>query len=599
MRIDRNFLGVLASTYLASIEMDGSLSSSPRSARVAFDRFELDLRSGELRKDGRKIRLQPQPFQLLALLVENAGEVVTREQVCSALWPVDTFVDFDHGLAVAVNKIREALGDSADDSRFVETLPKRGYRFIASVDQSIAPVPSRGMKQPSIAVLPFANISASKDNEFFGDGLAEEIINALAQTSGLMVSGRTSSFFFRGKDVELAEIGRRLNVQYILEGSVRREGNHVRVTAQLIKVADSFHIWSARYDREMTDLFAIQDDITKAIADSLRVRLSPQTVAPRHHIPDLAAYDAYLKARHHLLVRPTSGSAALGKTLVDRAIQIDPKFPLPYSLLGVYYTAQASWASMPARDALKSARAAEQGALLIDASLPEAHAMMGCCAAMDYEWAEAEDHWRLAMLRQPVPQDVLFWHANHFLLPIGRVAEAIEAETKVLENDPLNLLYRHHLAVSLRHAGRLQEAEAELRKILEVDDSYVLALGTLGSICAQQGSFEEALKLTEAAFSMAPITPLAGQLAALLKHRGATSRSDSLVNGLMSGERVAAPVGMAIFHALLKQFDAAAEYTERAVDERYPLLIAVIRPLFEDSRQWAAVAKRMNLHGLL
>ncbi|HTU32163.1 MAG TPA: FlgO family outer membrane protein [Candidatus Acidoferrum sp.] len=571
--------------------------SSPRSARLAFDRFELDLRSGELRKDGRKIRLQAQPFQLLALLVENTGEVVTREQVCRALWPADTFVDFDHGLAVAVNKVREALSDSADDSRFVETLPKRGYRFIAPVEQTAAPLASHGMTQSSIAVLPFANISANKENEVLGDGLAEEVINALARTSGLMVSGRTSSFFFRGKDVELSEIGRHLNVQYVLEGSVRREGNHVRVTAQLVKVADGFHLWSARYDREMTDLFAIQDEITTGIAESLRVTLSPETAAPRRRVPDLAAYDAYLKGRDHLLVRPVSGSAEIGKQLLERAIQLDPKFPLPYSLLGIYYTAQASWAAMPACDAIQLARAAEEGALRIDPSLPEAHAMMGCCAGMDYAWAQAEQHWRLAMRHQSVSHDVLFWHANHFLLPIGRVGEAIEVESKVLESDPLNLLYRHHFAVSLRHSGRLQEAEAELRKILGVDANYTLALGTLGSICAQQGRLNEALKLTEAAHAMAPIGPFAGQFAALLKRTGATSQADSLVDKLSCGEIGSAAVGLTVFHALLGQFDQAADYADQAINERYPLLIAVSRPLLGGSPQWPALAKRMNLPG--
>ena len=277
-----------------------SAPSRVRSSRIAFDWFELDLRSGELRKEGRRIRLQAQPFKLLALLIENAGEIVTREEVWRTLWHKDTFVDFNHGVAVAVNKLREALGDSVQRPRFIETFPKRGYRFIARIEPPVG----CAVDPPSIAVLPFVNITADKENEYFGDGLAEEIINALAQMSGVMVAGRTSSFYFRGKDVELAEIGRCLNVQYILEGSVQRSGNHVRVTAQLIKVADGFHTWSARYDRELTDLFAVQDEITTAIAEALRLRLSTEAGRPRRRQPDLAAYDAYLKAREQLLVRP-------------------------------------------------------------------------------------------------------------------------------------------------------------------------------------------------------------------------------------------------------------------------------------------------------
>jgi len=566
-------------------------SSSPR---ISFRRFELDLRSGELRKEGRKIRLQARPFQLLALLVQNAGEVVTREEVCRALWPADTFIDFDHGVAVALNKIREALSDSADNPRFIETLPRRGYRFIAPVEQAVVPAPAQ--RHPSIAILPFVNIGDDKQNEYFGDGLAEEIINALAKTSGLMVAGRTSSFFFRGKDVELGEIGRRLNVQHILEGSVRRAGNHVRVTAQLIGVADGFHLWSDRYDREVTDLFAIQDEITRAIAEALRVKLSPEAVRPGRR-PNLAAYDAYLKGREQLLVRLSPGSVALGKELLERAIQLDPHFALPYSLLGIYYTVQASWGALPAREAIQAARAAEQGALRVDPSLPEAHAMMGCCAGMDFNWSEAEQHWGSAMVREPVPPDVLFWHANHFLMPIGRVGEAVEVESKVLENDPLNLLYRNHLAVSLRHSGRLREAEAELRKVLEVDSRYTIALGTLGALCAQQGRFEEGLKSTETAYAIAPSALLAGQLAALLVRAGEAGRAGALIDSLKSGVACAACLGLVVFHALSGQFAEAADYAERAIEERHPSFIAVARPLLMSAPQWGALAKRMNLPG--
>jgi TolB-like protein len=574
-----------------TLPMERSLPSRPHSARVAFDRFELDLRSGELRKEGRRVRLQAQPFQLLALLIENAGEIVTREEAWRTLWQKETFVDFDHGVAVVVNKLREALGDSVQKPRFIETLPKRGYRFIARIE------PPAGFTEdpPSIAVLPFVNMTADKGNEYFGDGLAEEIINALAQMKGLMVAGRTSSFYFRDKDVELGEIGRCLNVQYILEGSVQRSGNHVRVTAQLIKVSDGFHTWSARYDRELTDLFGVQDEITRAIAEALRLKLSPEAGTPRRRQPELAAYEAYLKARDQLIVRPSQGSAAASKQCLESAIQLDPKFALPYGLLGVYYTVQAFWAGLSPREAIRAARAAEQEALRIDPSLPEAHAMLGCCAGMEFSWREAEQHWNLAMTREPVPPDVLFWYANHFLLPVGRVSEAVDLESKVLEHDPLNFLYRHHWAVALRHLGKLQEAEAELRRVLEVDGQYPLALGTLGSICARQGRLEEALKFTEAAYARVPLAPFCGQLAALLMSAGATSRSNALIDGLKSGVRCDASVGLTIFHGMLGQFAQAAEFAEQAIEERYTALIAIVRPLLQASPQWPALAKQMNL----
>jgi serine/threonine-protein kinase len=288
---------------------------------------------------------------------------------------------------------------------------------------------------------------------------------------------------------------------------------------------------------------------------------------------------------------------ALGKELLERAIQLDPHFALPYSLLGIYYTVQASWGALPAREAIQAARAAEQGALRVDPSLPEAHAMMGCCAGMDFNWSEAEQHWGSAMVREPVPPDVLFWHANHFLMPIGRVGEAVEVESKVLENDPLNLLYRNHLAVSLRHSGRLREAEAELRKVLEVDSRYTIALGTLGALCAQQGHFEEGLKSTETAYAIAPSALLAGQLAALLVRAGEAGRAGALIDSLKSGVACAACLGLVVFHALSGQFAEAADYAERAIEERHPSFIAVARPLLMSVPQWGALAKRMNLPG--
>ena len=448
--------------------------------------------------------------------------------------------------------------------------------------------------QPSIAVLPFDDMSADKTNEFFSDGLAEEIIHALAQVPGLKVAGRTSSFFFRGKDVEFAEIGRRLNVDHILEGSVRQAGNRVRVTTQLIKVADGFHLWSERYDREMTDIFAIQDEITQAIATALRMKLSPESAANRPYTPNLRAYEAYLKSRDYWF-KPSQDSLTRVKESVEHAIRLDPKFALAYSMLGIYYTMLANLGVRPAREVIPLARAAELDALRVDPSLPEAHALLGVCDGIDYEWRAAESRWHLAMAREPVSRDVRFWYGNHYLLPIGRSAEAVEAMTWGLELDPLNLLYRHHLAVGLRHAGRLEHAEVELRKVLEVDENFPPALDTLGAICAQQGRFDEALVLTERAYSFAPwASPTVGQLAALLLRSGATSRAKAFLETLQSGEVCGASAGLAIFHAMCGEHDRAVEWGGRATEERHPLLVRALRPLLT-VQQWSTLAKRMNL----
>ncbi len=448
----------------------------------------------------------------------------------------------------------------------------------------------------SIAVLPFANLSADKENEYFGDGLAEEIINALANVPGIRVTGRTSSFSFRGKDLDAAEIGRRLKVEHLLEGSVRRAGNRLRVTAQLITVRDGFHLWSERYDRELTDIFAIQDEVTQAITDVLRIKLSPQAADRPRREPNLRAYEAYLTARAHWF-RGTSQSQIQFKEFIDRAIALDPEFGPPHALLGGYYSMVGHLGLRPAREVVPLGRAAVEEALRLDPSLPEAHSLLGVWAGtFSFDWSEAERQWRLAMAGEPVSREVRLWYGNHYLLPMGRPAEAVEFMAGGVEADPLNLLYRHHLARGLRNAGRLRDAEDELRKILELDANFPYALGTLGSLCAHEGRLEEALVLTEQACALMPwANAFAGQLAALLRRTGENRRAEALRESLSRGGAYGAPTGMTIFHAMCGEFERAGEWAVRAVDERYPEFLNMLRPWLQSSPQWRALARLMNL----
>src|SRR5262245_61589817 len=456
--------------------------------------------------------------------------------------------------------------------------------------------PAARDRKGSIAVLPFANLSAEKENEYFGDGLAEEVINALAQVPGLRVAGRTSSFQFRGKDIDVAEVGRRLNVEQLLEGSVRRAGNRIRVTAQLIKVADGFHLWSERYDREWTDIFAIQDEITHAIASALRIRLSADAPAPRSYTPNLHAYEATLKARD-LWFSAFPGSFEQTKALLERAIALDPQFALPYSLLGGCYTMLANLGFTPAREAMPLARAAEEHALRVDPELPEAHALLGVCAGcFGHDWIGAEREWQLAMAREPTSRDVRFWYGNHYLLPIGRLTEAVETMASGLQDDPLNLLYRHLYARGLRHLGRHDEAEAELGGVLDIDAKFPWALETLGAVCAQQGKWEEALAVTERAHVVTPWSyTVMGQLAALLHRAGDRTRTDALLETLGTGDAYGASTGLAIFHAMSGDAEQAATWAARGIAQRFLPLVYMLAPLLRSQRQWPALARLMSL----
>ncbi len=271
---------------------------------VRFSAFEVDFRNGEVRKHGFRIRLQDQPFHVLQILLDHPGELVTREELQRRIWPADTFVDFEKGLNNAIKRLREALGDDAEKPRFIETLSKRGYRFISPVEElakgaRTPNVPAAAVTVDSIVVLPFVNMSMDTENEFFADGITEEIINALAQIEELHVVARSSAFSFKGKHIDPRIVGEQLNVRRVLEGSVRRAGNRLRIMAQLVNAADGYHLWSERYDREMKDVFEIQDEIARSIAERLKVTLERPRQEPlvKAGTKNLEAYQRYLKGR--------------------------------------------------------------------------------------------------------------------------------------------------------------------------------------------------------------------------------------------------------------------------------------------------------------
>src|SRR3954471_3197619 len=263
-----------------------AFNGAPRIIRFAS--FELDEGAGELRREGMKIRLQEQPFQILTILLNNAGKIVSRDELREKIWTSNTFVDFDHGINNAIKRLREALGDTSETPRYIETLPRRGYRLLHAVATTSPDV--------SIAVLPFLSLSADPENEIFADGMCEEIISSLAQLKNLHVTARTSSFVFKGKHVDLRVIGEQLNVRTVLEGSVRKAGNRLRITAQLINAADGYHLWSERYDRNMEDI-----EISLAILNALKVKLLGDEKAEvlKRYTGNTEAYQFYLQGRYH------------------------------------------------------------------------------------------------------------------------------------------------------------------------------------------------------------------------------------------------------------------------------------------------------------
>jgi serine/threonine-protein kinase len=433
----------------------------------------------------------------------------------------------------------------------------------AALEQARAPGVHR---QPSIAVLPFTNMSGDKEQDYFSDGLAEEIINALAQIPGLKVTARTSAFFFKGKDVKVAQIASELGVEHILEGSVRKGGSRIRITAQLIGAADGFHLWSERYDRELTDVFAVQDEISASIAAILKNKLMAGPEGGRNYTPNIAAYEAYLNAIHHLWNRTSPESLEKSREYYELAARLDPGFALPHAGLALYYHIVSS-SFLDPRQGVVLGRQAAQKALELDPSLPEAHAWLGIFAAWaDYDWNEAQRRFDIAFSREPVSPVLRSWYGYFYLRQVGRSLEAVAQHRRALEEDPLNLIMRVGLAVSLTAAGKDEEALAEARRILELDPNFVAAY-TLQALNVTKAPLPEALAFAEEGFTLAPWNPItAGLLAGLLVKSGDRARAAELIGVLGDGRANAAPVAFAIYHLLCGKVEKAAEWTERALE---------------------------------
>ena len=449
----------------------------------------------------------------------------------------------------------------------------------------------------SIAVLPFANMSGDKEQEYFSDGLAEEIINLLAQTPGLKVIARTSAFAFRGKEQDIRAIAATLGVSTILEGSVRRSGERLRVTAQLISALDGGHLFSERYDRVMADIFGLQDEIAAAITGALRIKLATDAPTPHRYVPKTDAYEAFLKARYHE-VRFTPEALDLAFQYYEQAITLDPGFALAQVGLGIYHMDSTYWGRRPASETLPLARHQAEQALLLDPALPEAHALMGYIEAHDFQWQQAGAHFDLGMRCPPTSILVRRLFAIFEFLR-GNLQRAIEVVKTIIQEDPLAVWPRMNLNAFLQGAERYGEAIEQLRKVLELDENLVVARVTLALLLADRGDLAQASIEARRAYEAAPWYPDATAiLAGLLHQSGEENEAERLMSAMCAGPGLECHA-RSVYHLLCGDTDEGADWAEKALAERdyvmmFYLQFAVSKGLRTSSR-WPRIAEMMNL----
>lgn len=616
---------------MISSRLDGYLLMSAAqnpSGRVRFGAFEADLRAGELRKDGIRIRLQQQPFLVLAQMLEHPGEIVTRDDLQKKLWPENTFVDFDHGLNKAISKIRDALGDSAEGPRFVETVARRGYRFLAEVRPVDGAITSgtgsasrswfqlflnwkglvvvlvlalaasaislqlrshRSSHIRSLAVLPMDNIAGDQTQDYFADGMTDELITDLGQISALRVISRTSIMPYKRTRKPLPEIAKELGVDAIVEGSVLRSGDRVRITAQLIDAAQDKHLWAQSYEGALGDTLALQSDVARAIADEIRIQLSSQEEAALRNVKPVnpQAYDSYLEGRFFWNKRTADGL----KTAVDyfnRAIDEDPNYARAYSGLADTYALLGDWqyAVMTPKQAFPLAKAAATKALNLDSSLGEAHNSLAFCLdGFDWNFESAGTEFRRAIELNPGYATAHHWYAWHLSL-MGHNNEAIDEMRKAQSLDPLSLIINADFAELLLIAHMDDESIQQSRRTIELDGNFALAHNQLGQALLRKGSYSDATAELQAAVRLSGGSPTCkANLARAYALSGKKSDAEQLLADLKlhSSPAYSRSSEIAIVYAALGDRNQAMTWLDKGFEERFNPGV-LLRPGFDSLR---------------
>ncbi len=628
--------------------------------RFKFGVFEADLRTGELTRLGKRVRLQEQPFQLLAMLLEKPGELVIREELREGLWP-ETIVDFDHGLNKAIGKIRDALGDSAENPRFIETVARRGYRFLADVAVIQGEQPQTaagdladgceapGLEQPpdadtsarspahafgwklsgvvtalalavflswffyswrhplstihSLAVLPLENLSNDASQDYFADGMTDELITHLGQISAIRVISRTSAMTHKNAHKPLAEIARELNVDAVVEGSVLHSGERVRIDAQLIQMPADKQIWAESYQGEFRDTLALQSRVARSVAEQVRGTLNrqEQVALAKSKTVNPAAYEAYLKGRYFWNKR-TGDGLRTAIQYFNHAIEVDPTYAEAYSGLADSYALSGDWeyGVLSPQDAFRKATAAATKALALDDSLGEAHTSLAFALDLyGWDWAAAEAQYKLAIKLSPGYATAHLWYAWHLIL-MGQNSEGLFELRKAESLDPLSLIISADMADALCIDHRYDEAVQQSEKTLRLDPNFAIGHYELGQAFEQKHMHDEAVAEFQKAIDISGHSGvLDSSLAYVYAVLGKKEEALKIAKDLEThrDQNPSAEANIALIYVGLGDQDQAMVWLNKSYEARFNPSI-LLRPAFDPLRSDARFEDLLHRVGL-
>jgi len=573
---------------------------------ICFGAFELDLRAGELRKQGVKIKLQEQPFQILAMLLANPGQVVTREELRNRLWPSDTFVDFDHSLNKAINKLRESLGDSAENPRFVETLPRRGYRFLASIDGAQEAISKRGSPIDSIAVFALANPNPDPDMEYLAVGIPGSIIHSLSQIPGLRVIAWNSVAQNKDREEDPLTIGRSVGARAVLIGRIWQRGNKLRLHVDLLDTANGEELWGNQYDRDLTEVFSVQDEISREVSQRLRLKMTGEAESrlKKRYTENIEAYQLFVRARRWCEKRSAEGFRR-GTEYLSQAIQMDPNYALAHAELAQCISVPCYYGSVDPNVAYPKARVAALRALEIDPNLAEGHEVLATILKnYDWNWTGAEKEYRRAIELNP-NYATAHYHYSYLLAELGRFEEAIREATEALSRDPMSALLNAGLAFVLLLARKLDQCIEQALTATEVDPNMTLCYWILGTAYEQQGKYRDAIETHEKCIALGGAVAFSKVfIGRAYAKSGEREKAWDVLRELqeLSKTRYVPRIASAIFYDSLMEKDLAIEALQRACENRETNLVFLkVWPHFDNLRddpRFQEIERRVGLRQL-